>query len=103
MLTHHELLFSSGRYNKYSRTLSQTPWIIDGIRKAETSVEELIALPISQLVVAKGRISLPCVTPSQSLSLLEHAFLSSGREDVDVRTLGIGTRRSFARPSTNDR
>jgi len=43
----------SGRYNKYSRTLSQTPWIIDGIRKADTSVEELIAYPISKLVTAK--------------------------------------------------
>jgi tRNA pseudouridine synthase 10 len=42
-----------GRYNKYSRTLSQTPWIIDGIRKADESVEELIALPISKLVKSK--------------------------------------------------
>lgn len=42
-----------GRYNKYSRTLSQTPWIIDGIRKADVSVEELIALPIEKLVPAK--------------------------------------------------
>jgi tRNA U54 and U55 pseudouridine synthase Pus10 len=43
----------SGRYNKYSRILSQTPWIIDGMRKADTSVEELIALPISQLVTSQ--------------------------------------------------
>ena len=99
----HTTSFSSGRYNKYSRTLSQTPWVIDGIRKAETSVEELIALPISKLIVAKGRVSPPCVTPSQLSFLLEHAFLSSGREDVDVRTLGIGTRRSYARLSAADR
>ena len=28
-----------GRYNKYSRELSQTPWFIDGVRKTETSVQ----------------------------------------------------------------
>ncbi|CAF1064698.1 unnamed protein product [Adineta steineri] len=69
----HDSVYVAGRYNKYSRTLSQTPWVIDGIRKAETSVEELIALPISKLVNAK-----------------DYVFLSSGREDVDVRTLGRG-------------
>ncbi|UJR31972.1 hypothetical protein I4U23_019445 [Adineta vaga] len=73
ILAQHDSVFVAGRYNKYSRTLSQTPWVIDGIRKAETSVEELITLPISKLVSAK-----------------HHAFLSSGREDVDVRTLGRG-------------
>jgi len=31
-----------GRYNKYSRELSQTPWICDGKRKSESSVEEEI-------------------------------------------------------------
>ncbi|CAF3179974.1 unnamed protein product [Rotaria sp. Silwood2] len=61
------------RYNKYSRRLSQTPWIIDGVRKADASVEELIALPISKLVAAKN-----------------HVFISSDREDVDIRTLGRG-------------
>ncbi|CAF0922159.1 unnamed protein product [Adineta ricciae] len=69
----HDSVYIAGRYNKYSRTLSQTPWIIDGIRKADTSVEELIALPISKLISAK-----------------HYVFLSSGREDVDVRTLGRG-------------
>lgn len=33
----------TGRYNKYSRNLPQTPWIIDGERKLESSVEELIS------------------------------------------------------------
>lgn len=36
------MLFT-GRYNKYSRNLPQTPWIIDGERKLESSVEELIS------------------------------------------------------------
>ena len=31
----------SGRYCKYSRELSQTPWIIDGERKTEFSVQVL--------------------------------------------------------------
>ncbi|CAF2690117.1 unnamed protein product [Rotaria sp. Silwood2] len=73
ILAQHDSIYVAGRYNKYSRTLSQTPWIIDGVRKADTSVEELIALPISKLIVAKN-----------------HVFISSGREDVDVRTLGLG-------------
>lgn len=33
----------TGRYNKYSRNLPQTPWIIDGERKLESSVGELIS------------------------------------------------------------
>lgn len=36
------LFYFLGRYNKYSRTLPQTPWVIDGERKMESSVEELI-------------------------------------------------------------
>jgi len=35
-------IFSTGRYNKFSRTLSQTPWVIDGKKHMETSVQELI-------------------------------------------------------------
>ncbi|XP_011894895.1 PREDICTED: putative tRNA pseudouridine synthase Pus10 isoform X1 [Cercocebus atys] len=67
----------SGRYNKYSRNLPQTPWIIDGERKLESSVEELIS------------DHLLAVFKAESFN-----FSSSGREDVDVRTLGNG--RPFA-------
>ncbi|KAJ8309230.1 hypothetical protein KUTeg_014104, partial [Tegillarca granosa] len=38
----HEAVYLAGRYNKYSRTLSQTPWVLDGKRKSESSVEEEI-------------------------------------------------------------
>ncbi|KAK3581423.1 hypothetical protein CHS0354_016285 [Potamilus streckersoni] len=69
----HDALYVAGRYNKYSRLLSQTPWVIDGGRKGETSVEELICTPIDQLFKPD-----------------EHRFSSSGREDVDVRMLGSG-------------
>ncbi|XP_053568618.1 LOW QUALITY PROTEIN: tRNA pseudouridine synthase Pus10 [Bombina bombina] len=73
----HASVFVAGRYNKYSRNLSQTPWIIDGERKMESSVEELI----TEHLIA--------VFKADSFN-----FSSSGREDVDVRTLGKG--RPFA-------
>ncbi|XP_070788326.1 tRNA pseudouridine synthase Pus10 isoform X4 [Pituophis catenifer annectens] len=77
-------IFVAGRYNKYSRTLPQTPWIIDGERKMESSVEELI---LEHLMLAFKADSFN--------------FSSSGREDVDVRTLGNG--RPFAVELVNPR
>ena len=50
----HGYIYVAGRYNKYSRTLSQTPWVIDGKRKSESSVEELIAEKIVALYKADG-------------------------------------------------
>ncbi|XP_063774292.1 tRNA pseudouridine synthase Pus10 isoform X2 [Pseudophryne corroboree] len=73
----HAPVFVAGRYNKYSRTLPQTPWIIDGERKMESSVEELITEQLIPVFKAD-----------------RFNFSSSGREDVDVRTLGRG--RPFA-------
>uniref|UniRef100_A0A8C7KMU3 tRNA pseudouridine(55) synthase n=1 Tax=Oncorhynchus kisutch TaxID=8019 RepID=A0A8C7KMU3_ONCKI len=73
----HVSVFVAGRYNKFSRTLPQTPWVIDGERMMESSVEELIAAPLLSSFRAEG-----------------FNFSSSGREDVDVRTLGNG--RPFA-------
>ncbi|XP_062244297.1 putative tRNA pseudouridine synthase Pus10 [Platichthys flesus] len=73
----HVSLFIAGRYNKFSRTLPQTPWLIDGERRMESSVEELIGASVLSSFRAEG-----------------FNFSSSGREDVDVRTLGNG--RPFA-------
>lgn len=73
----HTCVFIAGRYNKFSRCLPQTPWVIDGERRMESSVEELIAAPVLSSFRADG-----------------FNFSSSGREDVDVRTLGNG--RPFA-------
>lgn len=73
----HTSVFIAGRYNKFCRTLPQTPWLIGGERRMESSVEELIAGPILDSFRATG-----------------FNFSSSGREDVDVRTLGNG--RPFA-------
>ncbi|KAJ7341302.1 hypothetical protein JRQ81_005241 [Phrynocephalus forsythii] len=77
-------IFVAGRYNKYSRTLPQTPWIIDGERKMESSVEELISEHLMDAFKADS-----------------FNFSSSGREDVDVRTLGNG--RPFAVELVNPR
>uniref|UniRef100_A0A3P8WY22 tRNA pseudouridine synthase Pus10 n=1 Tax=Cynoglossus semilaevis TaxID=244447 RepID=A0A3P8WY22_CYNSE len=73
----HQSVFIAGRYNKFCRSLPQTPWLIDGERRMESSVEELIAAPVLSAFRANG-----------------FNFSSSGREDVDVRTLGNG--RPFA-------
>lgn len=75
-LQHNSIIFA-GRYNKYSRTLPQTPWIINGERRMESSVQEKITIKIETASRAEGS-----------------KFSSSGREDVDVRTLGQG--RPFA-------
>jgi tRNA pseudouridine synthase 10 len=58
---------------KFSRRLSQTPWVVDGRRIGTTSVEELIAGPAKE--VFRAEVS---------------RFSSAGREDIDVRMLGGG-------------
>ncbi|XP_071832444.1 tRNA pseudouridine synthase Pus10-like [Apostichopus japonicus] len=73
----HEPIFIAGRYNKYSRSLSQTPWILEGTRMTTSSVQELICEPMKDFIRATG-----------------YNFVASGREDVDVKTLGKG--RPFA-------
>ncbi|XP_014250796.1 putative tRNA pseudouridine synthase Pus10 [Cimex lectularius] len=73
LLVLHNSIFIAGRYNKWSRVLPQTPWILGGERKMESSVQELICDPILELTKAQ-----------------EYKFASSGREDVDVRNIGRG-------------
>lgn len=68
-------VFVAGRYNKFSRDLSQSPWILGGKRMTEGSVQEIIV----DAVANHFKVSDSCVT-----------FMSSGREDVDVRCLGRG-------------
>ncbi|MBU0497148.1 MAG: tRNA pseudouridine(54/55) synthase Pus10, partial [Candidatus Thermoplasmatota archaeon] len=74
-----------GRYRKYQRGIPQTRWPCrvcrgKGCQRCNntgkmypTSVEELIAIPIEQLVTGKGI-----------------AFHGSGREDIDALMLGNG-------------
>ncbi|XP_076314343.1 pseudouridine synthase 10 [Tachypleus tridentatus] len=69
----HSPLYLAGRYNKYSRELCQTPWLIEGEKKMETSVQDLIVDVVKKFIVTDKIV-----------------FSSSGREDVDVRMLGEG-------------
>ncbi|KAI4498879.1 hypothetical protein M0802_006054 [Mischocyttarus mexicanus] len=84
VLCSHSSIFIGGRYNKLSRQLSQTPWFIDGEKKMETSVQDIICEPIAKAVKAESI-----------------KFQSSGREDVDVRNIHSG--RPFAVELINPR
>ncbi|XP_071571940.1 tRNA pseudouridine synthase Pus10 [Temnothorax nylanderi] len=84
ILCSHSSVFIGGRYNKLSRKLSQTPWFINGEKKVETSVQDLLGNPIAEIV------------KTESIK-----FLSSGREDVDVRNIYNG--RPFAVELLNPR
>ncbi|XP_032679813.1 putative tRNA pseudouridine synthase Pus10 [Odontomachus brunneus] len=84
ILCSHSSIFVGGRYNKLSRELSQTPWFVNGEKKVETSVQDLLCNSIAEAVKA-GSIK----------------FLSSGREDVDVRNIYNG--RPFAVELLNPR
>ncbi|XP_011876849.1 PREDICTED: putative tRNA pseudouridine synthase Pus10 [Vollenhovia emeryi] len=84
ILCSHGSIFIGGRYNKLSRKLSQTPWFINGEKKVETSVQDLLCNPIAETVRAESI-----------------KFLSSGREDVDVRNIYDG--RPFAVELLNPR
>lgn len=77
VLIYQTSIFIGGRYNKYSRQLSQTPWFVDGVRRGETSTLELIGDKLKAFTHGA-----------------EIRFQSSGREDADVRMLGSG--RPFA-------
>jgi tRNA pseudouridine synthase 10 len=68
-------VFVAGRYNKFSRQLSQSPWVLNGKRMTEGSVQEIIVDEIA---------------PYFKASADSITFMSSGREDVDVRCLGRG-------------
>ncbi|KAJ3036936.1 putative tRNA pseudouridine synthase Pus10 [Rhizophlyctis rosea] len=69
----HESVYVAGRYNKYKRGISNSPWEIDGKRLAEDSVEELMAPKIDAAFRCSG-----------------HKFSCAGREDADVLMLGHG-------------
>lgn len=83
-------IFVAGKYRKISRNLSQTPWILDGKRMKEDSLEEIVTRelvpyfrPLTFGDAQSGKVT----------------FMASGREDVDVRCLGKG--RPFVIEITN--
>lgn len=49
-------LFLAGRYNKYSRNISQTPWLIDGKKKVTDSVEDFIKSPLLKVITAQSKL-----------------------------------------------
>lgn len=92
-------LFLGGRYNKFSRTLNQTPWTVDGRRRSRTSVAELIGVPLCEACGAKrSRFCARCAAPTAGHGRGAAAGggpgdsrpAGSGREDIDVRMLGDG-------------
>lgn len=72
-------IFVAGRYRKLSRELSQSPWILGGKRVMDESVQEIIAREIAPYF---------SVDPVSQVEQIN--FMSSGREDIDVRCLGKG-------------
>lgn len=66
-------IYIAGRYNKYSRNLSQSPWIDKNDARIKHSVQELIEDGLNK-----------------HLSFNESIFSACGREDVDVKMLGNG-------------
>lgn len=69
----------AGRYRKLSRDLSQSPWFVAGKRMKEDSIQELISREICPYFG---------IDPTEIID--QCIFLSSGREDIDVRMLGKG-------------
>jgi tRNA pseudouridine synthase 10 len=72
-------VYLCGRYIKYSRYLSQTPWVVDGKKLTEGSLQEEIEDRIFSLFY-----------PGRSKDQVEIRFHSGGREDIDVRMLKGG-------------
>lgn len=83
MLSNYEIIgptiFVAGRYRKLSRNLPQTPWILNGRRMKEDSLQELISYDICTYFGINAADIKENVT-----------FTGSGREDIDVRCLGDG-------------
>lgn len=92
----HEPIYFAGRYTKYSRTISQSAWIIKetGIRKGESSIEELIG----SVLMTRSFGTRKEINQSNEnrnffnffFTLKEATLTASGREDVDVLCLGKG-------------
>eukprot|EP00026_Physarum_polycephalum_P005867 Phypoly_transcript_05906.p1 GENE.Phypoly_transcript_05906~~Phypoly_transcript_05906.p1 ORF type:complete len:406 (+),score=55.76 Phypoly_transcript_05906:640-1857(+) len=69
----HAAVFVAGRYNKYARNVSQTPWIMPDGNSRGDSVDQFIIPTIMEYFKCD-----------------EAKFSASGREDIDVRMLGDG-------------
>ncbi|KAG0370385.1 hypothetical protein BC939DRAFT_428055 [Gamsiella multidivaricata] len=68
-----ESVYMGGRYLKYTRDVSQTPWAIGTTVLAELSVSGIICDPVKEAHRAD-----------------DYKFVTAGREDANVRMLGNG-------------
>ncbi|KAK3837525.1 MAG: hypothetical protein J3R72DRAFT_370915 [Linnemannia gamsii] len=68
-----ESVFVGGRYLKFTRDVSQTPWSIGTTMLAELSVSGIV-----------------CETLKKAFRADEFKFVTAGREDANVRMLGNG-------------
>eukprot|EP00271_Cylindrocystis_brebissonii_P018856 TRINITY_DN548_c0_g1_i1.p1 TRINITY_DN548_c0_g1~~TRINITY_DN548_c0_g1_i1.p1 ORF type:complete len:721 (-),score=95.57 TRINITY_DN548_c0_g1_i1:288-2450(-) len=74
VLTWRNSVYVGGRYLKYSRTVSQSRWLLaDDERMGDSSVQEIIADEVIPFFKGDG-----------------YKFQAAGREDIDVRMLGNG-------------
>ncbi|XP_068796467.1 tRNA pseudouridine synthase Pus10 isoform X4 [Struthio camelus] len=94
-------VFVAGRYNKYSRNLPQTPWIIDGERKLESSVEELISEHLMAEFKADRRpFAIELVNPrrihftAEQMKGLQQTINNSS-DKIQVRDLQLVTREAI--------
>lgn len=60
---------NKGRYNKFSRNLCQTPWVIDGAKHMETSIQELICDHLLPFFKAESMQKLLILVLAYSLSI----------------------------------
>uniref|UniRef100_A0A6G3MEQ8 tRNA pseudouridine(55) synthase n=1 Tax=Henneguya salminicola TaxID=69463 RepID=A0A6G3MEQ8_HENSL len=72
IFSHHQPIYITGRYKKYSRHISQTPWLVDSSYKPLTSIQEILSPKFCEYL--QSNVS----------------FSASGREDIDVQMLGSG-------------
>ncbi|CAO3567437.1 unnamed protein product [Mortierella alpina] len=68
-----ESVFVGGRYLKYTRDVSQTPWSVGTTMLAELSVSGIV-----------------CDTVKNAYRANDYKFVTAGREDANVRMLGNG-------------
>ncbi|KAF9370908.1 putative tRNA pseudouridine synthase Pus10 [Podila verticillata] len=68
-----ESVYVGGRYLKYTRDVSQTPWAIGTTMLAELSVSGIV-----------------CDTLKEAYKADDYKFVTAGREDANVRMLGNG-------------
>ncbi|KAI8362539.1 hypothetical protein B0O80DRAFT_493515 [Mortierella sp. GBAus27b] len=68
-----ESIYLGGRYLKYSRDVSQTPWAVGNTILAELSVSGIV-----------------CEAVKEAFRADDYKFVTAGREDANVRMLGNG-------------